>query len=107
MVLDIANFSLRQAEWGYVTEGDVLVSAVDENGRNQVIHLHQGDIWYFPKGQAHSFQGLSDQNEYLLAFDEPDFDAVGKTFMVDDWITHTPRSILAKNFGTVFFFQKK
>ena len=61
--------------------------------------MHEGDIWSFPKGQAHTFQGLSDQNEYLLAFDQPDFDAVGTTFAVDDWITHTPRSILAKNFG--------
>lgn len=28
-----------------------------------------------------------------------DFDAAGTTFMVDDWIAHTPRDILAKNFG--------
>lgn len=35
----------------------------------------------------------------LPSFDEPDFDRVGTTFNVDDWISHTPRSVLAKNFG--------
>ena len=42
---------------------------------------------------------MADQNEYLLAFDESNFDAVGTTFNVDDWITHTPKHILAQNFG--------
>ena len=27
------------------------------------------------------------------------FEAGGTTFMVDDWIAHTPRAILAQNFG--------
>ncbi|KAL9622812.1 MAG: hypothetical protein Q9160_002931 [Pyrenula sp. 1 TL-2023] len=89
----------RVAEWGYVYEGEILISAVDENGKNQVDTLQTGDIWYFPKGQAHTIQGLADQNEYLLAFDDGNFDATGTTFMVDDWIAHTPKSILAKNFG--------
>lgn len=33
------------AEWGYVYAGQVRVSAVDENGRNQVSVLNVGDIW--------------------------------------------------------------
>nr|POE56438.1 putative oxalate decarboxylase [Quercus suber] len=89
----------RVAEWGYVYKGQVTVSAVDENGRNQVATLNEGDIWYFPKGEAHTIQGLADQNEYLLIFDDGNFDASGTTFMVDDWISHTPKDILAKNFG--------
>ena len=88
-----------QAEWGYVYQGQVLISAVDETGKNQVDILNVGDIWYFPKGQAHAIQGLADQNEYLLAFDDGNFDATGTTFNIDDWITHTPKSVLAKNFG--------
>lgn len=55
---------------------------------------------YFPKGAAHTVHGLSDEAEYLLVFDEGDFDAFGTTFNVDDWISHTPKDILAKNFGT-------
>ncbi|KAG8667978.1 hypothetical protein FPOAC2_13188 [Fusarium poae] len=89
----------RVAEWGFVYNGSVLVSAVDEHGRYQEEVLNYGDIWYFPKGAAHTIQGLADENEYLLVFDEADFDKVGTTFMVDDWITHTPKDILAKNFG--------
>jgi hypothetical protein len=41
--------------------GSVLVSAVDENGNYQVDRLEVGDIWYFPKGSAHTVQGLSDE----------------------------------------------
>lgn len=65
--------------------GSVLVSAVDETGKNQVDTLEVGDIWYFPKGSAHTIQGelwnsmkstplispgLQDENEFLLAFDD-------------------------------------
>ncbi|KAF5669530.1 oxalate decarboxylase [Fusarium denticulatum] len=89
----------KVAEWGIVYNGSVLISAVDEFGRYQEEVLNYGDIWYFPKGAAHTVQGLADENEYLLVFDEADFDKIGTTFMVDDWINHTPKSILAKNFG--------
>lgn len=89
----------RVAEWGFVYTGEVLVSAVDENGDYQVDKLQVGDIWYFSKGSAHTVQGLADENEYLFAFDDGNFDALGTTFMVDDWIIHTPPEVLAKNFG--------
>ena len=89
----------RVAEWGYVYKGQVAVAAVDEEGRNQVEVLNVGDIWYFPKGEAHVIQGLADQNEYLLVFDDGNFEAAGTTFNVDDWIAHTPKEILAKSFG--------
>ncbi|KAL4994048.1 RmlC-like cupin domain-containing protein [Aspergillus recurvatus] len=89
----------RVAEWGFVYDGSLLLSAVDENGRWTTEKLNTGDIWYFPKGVAHNVQGLDDENEYLLVFDDGDFEKVGTTFMVDDWIKHTPRDVLAKNFG--------
>ncbi|KAI9802094.1 MAG: hypothetical protein M1833_002015 [Piccolia ochrophora] len=89
----------KVAEWGFVYNGSILVSAVDENGKFQVDKLTHGDIWYFPKGVAHTVQGLDEENEYLLAFDDGDFDAVGVTFNIADWLAHTPKAILAKNFG--------
>ncbi|KXJ87111.1 oxalate decarboxylase [Microdochium bolleyi] len=89
----------RVAEWGYVYAGSVLVSAVDHNGKYQVAKLEVGDVWYFPPGEGHTVQGLDDENEFLLVFDDGDFDARGTTFNVDDWIARTPRHILAKNFG--------
>ncbi|TDZ25925.1 putative oxalate decarboxylase [Colletotrichum orbiculare MAFF 240422] len=89
----------KVAEWGFVYSGSVLVSAVDENGKYQAEKLTYGDIWYFPKGAPHTIQGLDDENEYLLAFDEADFDKIGTTFNIVDWLAHTPRDVLAKNFG--------
>ncbi|RQM04826.1 hypothetical protein DH86_00004303, partial [Scytalidium sp. 3C] len=91
------------AEWGYVYAGSVLLSAVDENGHYQIEKLEVGDIWYFPKGSAHTIQGLEEENEYLLVFDNVfvklTFPSNSTTFMVDDWVAHTPKSVLAKNFG--------
>ena len=88
-----------KAEWGFVYNGSVAVSAVNENGQNTYTTLQVGDIWYFPKGVAHTIVGLADQSEYLLVFDDGNFDALGTTFNLDDWLTHTPIDILAKNFG--------
>ncbi|WEW55482.1 cupin superfamily protein [Emydomyces testavorans] len=89
----------RVAEWGFVYAGRILLSAVDYDGKFQLDHLEEGDMYYFPKGLAHSLQGLEDENEVLLCFDDGDFDRVGTTFMINDWITHTPKSVLAKNFN--------
>ena len=67
----------RQAEWGFVYAGSVTISVVDEFGHHQVQTLGFGDIWYFPKGTAHTIQGLEDENEFLLVFDDADFDKTG------------------------------
>ncbi|KAK9777570.1 putative Cupin type-1 domain-containing protein [Seiridium cardinale] len=88
-----------RAEWGYVYAGSILVSAVNENGEYQVAKLDVGDVWYFHKGEAHTVQGLEDENEFQLVFDEGNFDVVGTTFNIDDWVAHTPVSVLAKNFN--------
>ncbi|EGX88678.1 oxalate decarboxylase oxdC, putative [Cordyceps militaris CM01] len=89
----------KVAEWGIVYNGRITVSAVDENGVFQVTEIGYGDVWYFPPGVAHTVQGLDDENEFLLIFDETDFDKIGTTFNLDDWVAHTPKDILAKNFG--------
>jgi oxalate decarboxylase len=73
---------------------------VSNEGKNQVFRADKGDIWYFPKGQGHTIQGLTDPgSEYLLVFDSGDFDSTGRTLNVADWLVHTPPSVLAKNFG--------
>ncbi|KAF3232343.1 hypothetical protein TWF192_008465 [Orbilia oligospora] len=89
----------RVAEWGIVFNGSILVSAVDENGKNTAEVLNQWDIWYFPKGVGHTVQGLADQNEYLLVFDDGNFEAVGTTFNIVDWLLHAPKDVIGKNFG--------
>lgn len=77
---------------------------MNENDENQVETLNPGDIWYFPKGVAHSIQGIAEENEYLLTFDDGDFNKQGTTFNVADWIDHTPADILAKNFGVLLAY---
>lgn len=60
--------------------GHVLVSAVDENGRHQITELGFRGNWYVSKdqAQAHTVQGLDDEGEYLLAFDNENFDAASE-----------------------------
>lgn len=53
------------------------MSAVDENGIYEATTLNFGDIWYFPEGVAHTVQGLEEENEFLLVFDDGDFDRAG------------------------------
>lgn len=43
-----------------------MVSGVDDKGNYQAETLGFGDIWYFPKGVAHTVQGMEDENEFLL-----------------------------------------
>ncbi|KIX08812.1 uncharacterized protein Z518_03469 [Rhinocladiella mackenziei CBS 650.93] len=58
----------KEAEWAYVLEGEVRVTALDTEGGNFIDDLKKGDLWYFPPGHPHSLQGLSPNGtEFLLA----------------------------------------
>jgi oxalate decarboxylase family bicupin protein len=57
-----------------------------------------GDLWYFPSGHPHSLQGLSaNGTEFLLVFDDGNF-SEDSTFLLTDWLSHTPLSVLGENF---------
>ncbi len=88
----------KEAEWAYMLNGSARVSAVDQDGCNFVADIGVGDLWNFPAGLPHSIQGLDEGCEFLLVFDDGDF-SEDSTFLITDWFAHTPRSILAKNFG--------
>ena len=88
----------KEAEWGFVLAGSVRITAVDPEGRNFIDDVGTGDIWNFPKGIPHSIQGLAEGAEFLLVFDDGNF-SENETFLITDWFAHTPREILAKNFG--------
>lgn len=88
----------KEAEWGYVINGGVRLTAVDQNGRNFIDNVSEGDLWYFPSGIPHSIQGLEQGSEFLLVFDDGSF-SENSTFSVTDWFAHTPRSVLEANFG--------
>jgi oxalate decarboxylase len=88
----------KQAEWAYMLLGHARITAVDEHGRNFVDDIAEGDLWYFPAGIPHSIQGLEEGCEFLLVFDDGGFSEEA-TFLLSDWLAHTPRDVIAKNLG--------
>jgi oxalate decarboxylase len=86
------------AEWAIMLAGRARITAIDAGGRNFIADIGEGDLWFFPAGIPHSIQGLQDGCEFLLVFDDGAFSDFG-TFLLTDWFAHTPRSVLAKNFG--------
>ncbi|WP_428488228.1 oxalate decarboxylase family bicupin [Rhodopila sp.] len=89
----------KEGEWSYMLYGSARITAVDEEGRQFVDDVQQGDLWFFPAGYPHSIQGLEpDGCEFLLVFDSGGF-SEDSTFLISDWFAHTPKSVLAKNFG--------
>jgi oxalate decarboxylase len=87
------------AEWGFMSYGNCRVTILDEMGRASVADVKEGDLWYFPAGLPHSLQGLGpDGCEFIICFDDgkaTEYD----TFMLTNWLAHTPPDILAENFG--------
>jgi oxalate decarboxylase len=88
----------KEAEWAYMLAGRCRITAVDQDGRNFIDDVGVGDLWNFPAGIPHSIQGLEEGCEFLLVFDDGDF-SENETFLLSDWLAHTPREVLAKNFG--------
>lgn len=89
----------REAEWSYMLKGQARITCIDQNNRAFQDDVSEGDLWYFPAGIPHSIQGIGDDGcEFLLVFDDGNF-SEDSTFLLTDWFAHTPREVLAKNFG--------
>ncbi|HET8565642.1 MAG TPA: cupin domain-containing protein [Solirubrobacterales bacterium] len=88
----------KQAEWACMLAGRARITAVDEEGRSFADDVGEEDLWYFPAGIPHSIQGLTEGCEFLLVFDDGAF-SENATFLLSDWLAHTPRDVLAANFG--------
>jgi oxalate decarboxylase len=87
------------AEWSLMLYGNARITAIDADGKSFVSDVTEGDLWYFPTGIPHSIQGLNpDGAEFLLVFDDGSFSEYD-TVLLTDWMAHTPRDVLAKNFG--------
>jgi oxalate decarboxylase len=87
-----------EAEWAIMLNGSARITAVDQQGRSFVADVTEGDLWLFPPGIPHSIQGLGpDGCKFLLVFDSGNFDEF-HTFLLTDWLSHTPKEVLAKNF---------
>ncbi len=87
------------SEWAIMLYGNARITAVDVHGKSFVSDVTVGDLWLFPPGVPHSIQGLGpDGCQFLLVFDDGNFNEF-ETFLLTDWLTHTPKEVLAKNFG--------
>jgi len=89
----------RPAEWAYVTYGSARITAIDEKARKFVADVKAGDLWFFPSGIPHSIQGLGpDGCQFILVFNDGSF-SEDSTFLITDWVAHTPTTVLEKNFS--------
>jgi oxalate decarboxylase len=87
------------AEWAFVIEGRVRTTVIDPQGYAETNDFNPGDIWYFPRGHGHMLECLGNEPcHFILIFDNGYFSEFG-TFSISDWIGHTPKTLLAKNFG--------
>jgi oxalate decarboxylase len=87
------------SEWAFMISGSARITAVDQHGRGFVEDVDAGDLWIFPGGIPHSIQGLGpDGAMFLLVFDDGNFNEF-ETFLLTDWMHHTPAEVLAKNFA--------
>jgi oxalate decarboxylase len=87
------------AEWALVLGGRVRTTVVDPQGRAETNDFDPGDIWYFPRGFPHMLECLGNEPcHFILIFDNGYFSEFG-TFSITDWLGHTPKALLAKNFG--------
>ena len=87
------------AEWAFVIEGRVRTTVIDPHGGAETNDFDPGDVWYFPRGHGHMLECLGNEPaHFILIFDNGYFSEFG-TFSISDWIGHTPKPLLAKNFG--------
>ena len=89
-----------ESEWAYMISGKARITAVDPtNGKSFVNDVGPGDLWLFPGGTPHSIQGLAPEGSmFLLVFNSGNFNEFS-TFLLSDYFHHTPKEVLAKNFG--------
>lgn len=83
-------------EWGLILNGSVRVQTLNEDGQPFIDDVTEGDVWYFPSGVPHSFQGLDKGAEFMLVFDQGDFDD-GGTSLASEMFLRNPKEVLAKN----------
>ena len=87
------------SEWAFMLYGTARITCIDADGKSFVTDVKENDLWFFPPGIPHSIQGLApDGCEFLLVFDDGNFSEY-ETVLLSDWMAHTPRDVVAKNFG--------
>src|SRR5207249_3222377 len=83
----------------FVLKGRVRATVINPTGQTETNDFDPGDIWCFPRGHAHVLECVGNETtHFILIFDNGYFSEFG-TFSITDWIGHTPKALLAKNFG--------
>ena len=86
-------------EWAYMIYGNARVTVLNPDGTIFIDDVTKGDLWFFPAGYPHSIQGLEpDGTEFLLVFNQGLF-SEDNTFLISEWLAHTPPAVLMKNSG--------
>ncbi len=86
-------------EWALMLTGHARITLFPPDGTTFIDDVSAGDLWLFPAGAPHSIQGTGDDGcEFLLVFNQGSF-SEESTFLLSDWLMHTPPDVLAKNFG--------
>jgi oxalate decarboxylase len=89
----------NSAEWAYVLSGQCQVTVVDPEGETEVANYAPGDLWYFPRGHAHSIQTLGlEPCHAILAFDDGLYGEHG-TFGLSDWMSRLDGGMLTQAVG--------
>src|SRR2546429_1404746 len=85
-------------EWAIMLYGNARVTVLNPDGTMFIDDVSKGDLWFFPAGFPHSIQGLGPDEgcEFLLVFNEGMF-SEDNTFLISEWVAHTPPEILTKN----------
>ena len=91
------HWHANAAEWGFVISGNVRTTIINPEGQYETNEFKEGDIWYFPRGNGHSIEGLGPEGTtFMLVFDNGAFSEFA-TFSITDWLSQTPREIVEKN----------
>jgi oxalate decarboxylase len=86
-------------EWAIMLDGNARITLLNPDGTIFIDDVAKGDLWYFPAGHPHSIQGLGTNGcEFLLVFNQGLF-SEDNTFLLSEWIAHTPGEVMSKNFG--------
>lgn len=89
----------KEGEWAYVLKGKVRFYLIDDQRNVLIEDLEEGDLWYAPPGFPHAIQGLEGEGtEFVLVFNDGNF-SENQTLLVTELFAHTPKEVLAKNFG--------
>ncbi len=87
------------AEWAYMIYGNARITAVDAESRSFVNDVERAICGCFPVVFPTRFRDWApDGCKFLLVFNDGNFNEF-ETFLLTDWFTHTPKEVLAKNFG--------